>query len=196
MSTDASAAAGGVRRFVREHTLGVAALLSAVALGLVFAVVGGAVPPGALPRAPTAVLEAIPTANAAISLAAIGTILAGVRSARRREFGRHRRLMLASTGLFAAFLVLYLYRIAVAGTTEFGGPGWLEPVYLGILAVHILLAIVCVPLVLYVLTLAVTRSVADLSDTAHARVGRVAASLWVVSFALGVVVYTLLYVAY
>ncbi|SHH38690.1 DUF420 domain-containing protein [Halobaculum gomorrense] len=197
MSTDVPSSGGGVSGFAREHTLGVAGALSAVALGLVFAVVGGLVPSSVLPRAPTAVLDAIPTINALVSLAAIATIALGVRAARARDFEAHRRFMLASTGLFAAFLAMYLYRITLVGTTDFGGPAVVEGfVYLPLLAVHILLAIVCVPLVVYALTLAATRPITDLSDTAHKRVGRVAASLWIVSFALGVVVYALLYLVY
>ncbi|WP_435063763.1 DUF420 domain-containing protein [Halobaculum sp. EA56] len=197
MSTDTAAPVARVRGFAREHSLGVAALLSGVALALVFAVGGGVVPAAFLPRAPKPVIEAIPTLNAAVSLAAIGTIAAGVRAARGRDFETHRRFMLASTGLFAAFLAMYLYRIALVGTTDFGGPTVVERfVYLPLLTVHIILAVVCVPLVLYVLTLATTRPKRDLFDTAHARVGRVAASLWLVSFALGVVVYVLLYHVY
>ncbi|GAA0258652.1 DUF420 domain-containing protein [Halobaculum roseum] len=196
MSTDAPSSGSRVTGFAREHTLGVAGALSAVALGLVFAVVGGLVPGSALPRAP-AVLDAIPTLNAAVSLAAIATISLGVRAARARDFETHRRFMLASTGLFGAFLAMYLYRLAVLGTTDFAGPAVVERfVYLPLLAVHILLAIVCVPLVVYVLTLAATRPIADLFDTAHKRIGRVAAVLWVVSFGLGVAVYVLLYLVY
>lgn len=196
MSTDVPPSSG-VSGFARKHSLGVAGALSAVALGLVFAAVGGLVPDSVLPRAPTAVLEAIPTLNAVVSLAAIATISLGVRAARRRDFETHRRYMLASTGLFGAFLVMYLYRLTLLGTTAFGGPTAVERfVYLPLLAVHILLAIVCVPLVVYVLTLAATRPIADLFDTAHKRIGRVAAALWLVSFALGVVVYVLLYLVY
>ncbi|MXR42784.1 DUF420 domain-containing protein [Halobaculum sp. WSA2] len=194
---DGTSSGGRVSRFAREHSLGVAGALSAVALGLVFAVVGGVVPSTVLPRAPSAVLEAIPTANAAVSLAAIVTITLGVRAARARDFETHRRYMATSTGLFAAFLAMYLYRLALLGTTDFGGPAAVERfVYLPVLAVHILLAIVCVPLVVYVLTLATTRPIADLFETAHGRIGRVAAALWLVSFALGVVVYVLLYLVY
>ncbi|WP_284014007.1 DUF420 domain-containing protein [Halobaculum litoreum] len=197
MSTDTSASGGPLRGFVRDHSLGVAGAVSAVALAAVFATAGGLVPAGLLPRAPSGVVEAIPTVNAVVSLAAIATILAGVRAARGRDFVAHRRFMLASTALFGVFLVCYLYRIALVGTTDFGGPAVVERfVYLPLLAVHILLAVVCVPLVVYVLTLGATRPVAELFDTAHKRVGRVAASLWVVSFALGVVVYALLYLVY
>lgn len=197
MSMDGSSSGGRVSRFAREHSLGVAGALSTVALGLVFAVVGGVVPSTVLPRAPSAVLEAIPTANAVISLAAIVTITLGVRAARAREFETHRRYMVASTGLFAAFLAMYLYRLTLLGTTDFGGPPAVERfVYLPVLAVHVLLAIVCVPLVVYVLTLAATRPISDLFDTSHGRTGRIAAALWLVSFALGVVVYVLLYLVY
>ncbi|MFC7068512.1 DUF420 domain-containing protein [Halobaculum lipolyticum] len=197
MSADTSTPDDRLRGFVREHTLGVAGAVSAVALAAVFATAGGLVPSGVLPRAPTGFVAAIPTLNAAVSLAAIATITVGVRAARRRDFDTHRRFMLASTALFAAFLVMYLYRIALVGTTDFGGPAVVERfVYFPLLGVHILLAVVCVPLVVYVLTLAATRPRADLLDTAHATVGRLAASLWVVSFALGVVVYALLYLVY
>lgn len=197
MSTDAPTPLARFRGFAREHSLGVAGILSAVALGLVFAVVGGVVPSTILPRAPSSVLAAIPTINAVISLAAIATITLGVRAARRRDFETHRRYMGASTGLFGTFLALYLYRLTLLGTTDFGGPATVERfVYLPVLAVHILLAIVCVPLVVYVLTLAATRPIADLFDTAHRRVGRIAAGLWLVSFGLGVVVYVLLYLVY
>ncbi|WP_277552943.1 DUF420 domain-containing protein [Halobaculum limi] len=187
----------GPRGFARDHSAGVAGVVSALALGVVFATAGGLVPAGLLPRAPTSVVEAIPTANAVVSLTAIGTILAGVRAARNRDFEAHQRFMIASTGLFGVFLVLYLYRIALVGTTDFGGPAAVERfVYLPLLAIHILLAVVCVPLVVYVLTLAASRPRRDLFDTAHARVGRLAASLWVVSFSLGIVVYLILYHVY
>jgi putative membrane protein len=69
-------------------------------------------------------------------------------------------------------------------------------VYLPLLAIHIGLAIVCVPLLYYVLLLALTRPVTELPETPHRKVGRVAASLWLISFTLGVVVYAQLYLIY
>ena len=193
MTTDAA----GLRSAAREHAVAVSASLSAVALALVFAVALELVPGGSLPRAPDAVLAAVPHVNAVLSLAAIATISLGVRFARRAQYGRHRVAMLAATALFATFLVLYLYRVAILGPTHFAGPTTVERfVYLPLLVVHVSLAVVCVPLVIYALTLATTRPLGDLFETRHARVGRVAASLWVVSFALGVVVYAMLYHLY
>jgi putative membrane protein len=83
------------------------------------------------------------------------------------------------------------------GPATFPGPDPVyRTVYLPLLAVHILLAVVCIPLLYYVLLLAATRPVSALVDTAHARVGRVAAALWILSFVLGNVVYAMLYVVY
>ena len=180
----------------RNHVPALAGLLSAVSLALVFGAVLGAFE-GTLPRAPAAVVEAIPHLNATISLLAIGTIASGWRAIRRGNTARHRALMIASLALFVGFLTLYLYRVSLEGPAPFPGP---EAVYqfgyLPILAIHITLAIVCVPLLYYVLLLALTRPVAELPRTNHRRVGRIAASLWLVSFALGIVVYALLYVIY
>jgi putative membrane protein len=173
------------------------AVLSAVSLALVFAAAMRAIPDAFLPEAPAWLLAAIPHANAVVSLLAIGTILAGVRAIRRGDVGRHRRAMLATTALFATFLVAYLYRVALKGPTPFDGPAAVESfVYLPVLAIHILLAIVCVPLVIYALLLALTHSVSELPETRHPRVGRAAAALWLVSFTLGIIVYAMLYVVF
>jgi putative membrane protein len=156
--------------------------------------VRGAIPTGSIPRS-EALIDVAPHLNAAISVVAVGTILAGVRAVRRGRIRRHRRLMLSSFALFVTFLVLYLYKVALAGATPFGSDGAVyQFVYLPLLAVHILLAIASLPLLYYVLLLAFTRPTGELSETLHPRVGRVAAGLWVVSFALGTAVYVMLYV--
>ncbi|RJX51225.1 DUF420 domain-containing protein [Halonotius pteroides] len=171
-------------------------VLSVLALGAVFAAVGGVIPTRFIPRI-EGLIAVIPELNVGISLAAIGTIVSGWRAIRRNEVTTHRNYMIASTVLFAAFLVFYLYRITLAGTTDFGGPEVIEQfVYLPILAVHILLAIICVPLVIYTLLLAVSRPIEDIYTSRHRSVGQIAAVLWLISFSLGVVVYAMLYVVY
>ncbi|QKY19845.1 DUF420 domain-containing protein [Halolamina sp. CBA1230] len=182
-----------VRATVRDHTLGTATILSAVSLALVFAAALRVVPAETLPRAPSTVVDAIPHLNAVISAAAFVTIVAGVRAIRRGDVERHRKLMGAAFGLFATFLVAYLYRVALVGPSEFPGSGLLETIYLAILGIHITLAVVCVPLVFYALLLAWSHPVSAIPETNHRKVGKVAAPLWATSFALGVVVYLLLY---
>jgi putative membrane protein len=140
------------------------------------------------------VLAAIPHVNAVISSVAFVVVAASWRAIRRGNVERHRTGMLTGVGLFGTFLALYLYRVALVGPSEFEGPAVVEQfVYYPVLAVHVLLAVVCIPLLYYVLLLALTRPASDLPATDHARVGRVAAPLWLTSFGLGVVVYLLLY---
>lgn len=173
------------------------AVLSILSLAAVFSAVFGMIPTSILPRAPPAAVDAIPHVNAVLSTAALVTIPLAVRAIRRGHVGRHRALMTTTLGLFAGFLVLYLYRISLRGPSTFGGPDAVYRfVYLPTLGIHILLAIACIPLLYYVVLLALTRPVSAIRESLHPRVGRVAASLWFVSFLLGDVVYALLYLAY
>lgn len=184
-----------MRTFVRQHVPATTAVLSAAALALVVAAVRGVIPRHVVPYHPAVAFA--PHVNAVVSVVAIVTIVTGVRWARRREFRKHRAAMLASTALFAIFLLLYLWHIVLEGTTSFAGPDVVYTyLYLPVLVVHMALAMVCIPLVFYALLLAATHSVAELPKTNHRRVGRVAAALWVVSFALGTAVYTLLHHVY
>lgn len=181
-----------VRDRVRELTV----ILSVVSLALVFAAVRQLIPEAILPRIDPLV-AVIPHVNAVISVTAILTIVAGVRAIRRRDIETHRRRMLASTGLFALFLLLYLYRVALEGPTEFPGPDSVYLyVYLPILAIHILLAMIAIPVVYYALLLALTRPISELPETSHARVGRAGATLWLISFTLGITVWLMLHVLF
>ncbi len=181
------------RTWAREHVPALTALLTATSLALVFGAALQLLPVAALPS-PRGLLSAIPHVNAVISLAAIGTITAGVRAIRRGDVARHRTLMLTSFGLFASFLGLYLYRVAIHGPTDFPGPTAVETyLYLPVLFVHVALAIVCVPFVFYALLVAGTRPVTEVYGTRHRTAGRVAASLWLVSFTMGLLIYAMLY---
>jgi len=183
--------------WARENVSLLTALLSAVALALVFGAVGGVIPSGLLPRASDGVLAAIPHFNAAVSATAIVTIVLGWRAISRGDVQRHKAFMLASFGLFVVFLVAYLYRLTLVGTSEFPGPEIVYSyVYLPFLAVHILLAIACIPFVFHALLLAATRPYEELYHTRHAQVGFVAAVLWLISFSMGIGVYLMLHHLY
>ncbi|GAB3423339.1 DUF420 domain-containing protein [Haloparvum alkalitolerans] len=178
----------------REHVPLLTAVCSTVALALVFGAATQSIPTTYVPHPGDAVLAAIPHLNAAFSLTAIGTIALGWRAIRRGNVARHRALMGTSLLLFAAFLTGYLWRLTLVGTTTFPGPEvYYRYVYLPVLAVHMLLAIVCIPLLFYALLLAATRPVAEVYETRHRTVGRVAAPLWLISFAMGVGVYAMLH---
>ncbi|MDL5361308.1 DUF420 domain-containing protein [Halalkalicoccus sp. NIPERK01] len=187
-----------MQRQVRAHVPELTGALTTVSLALVFGAALGYIPSALVPPAPDWVVTAIPHVNAVVSLTAIATISLGWYWIRRGRVARHRLAMFASTGLFAGFLALYLYRLILLGGPEpFPGPETVYRfVYLPLLGVHILLAVICIPLVYYVLLLAFSYSVGELGRTRHPTVGRIAASLWLISFSLGVAVYTLLHVVY
>lgn len=179
-----------------EHVPELAGVLSLVSLALVFGAVLQVLPVDALPRVEP-VIALVPHVNAVISVVAVAVIAVGWRAIRRGDVRRHRRAMVAGFLLFGTFLALYLYRVSLEGPTSFAGPAWVETfVYYPVLGVHVVLAVVCVPLLFYVLLLALTRPVAEIPLTRHPRVGRVTAALWLASFALGTVVYLLLHVLY
>lgn len=184
------------REWARERILVLTALLSVVSLALVFAAALQALPTGSIPRSEP-LLTAIPHVNAIVSLLALGTIATGLHAIKHGNVARHRLSMLASFALFSSFLVLYLYRVALLGPSEFPGPDTVRTfVYLPFLAVHIGLAVLCVPFVFYALLSAGTRPISAIYRTNHARVGRIAATLWLVSFSMGIGIYSLLYHIY
>lgn len=180
----------------RDHVLPLTGLLTVASLALVFGAVLGAVPASWLPHVPAAT-AAIPHLNALVSVVAVAAILLGWRAIRRGRVCRHRLAMVTAAGLFAAFLLLYLYKVVLEGTAAFPGPATVYRfVYLPLLGIHMTLAVVCVPLLYYVLLVGLTHPVSAIPATHHPRVGRLAAPLWLTSFVLGVVVYLLLYVVY
>lgn len=182
---------------VRDQVSLLSAVLSGITLLLVFGAVLQVIPPTWLPHPGDAILELIPHVNAAISVFAIGTITAGWLAIKRDAIRPHRRLMKVSVGLFAMFLGLYLYKVALLGPAPFPGPRAVyTSVYLPLLGIHILLAILCIPLLSYVLLVGLTHPISEIYQTRHRLVGRIAAPLWLISFILGLVVYLLLYWRY
>lgn len=185
-----------MHRQIKQNVPAVTGVLTVLSLGFVFGAALEIIPSTVFPHV-SGLIAVIPHLNAAISLTAIVLISAGWYCIRNDAVEKHRYAMMTSFGLFVAFLALYLYRVILVGPSTFLGPSVIKTyVYLPVLAVHITLAIVCIPLLYYVLLLALTRPVSELYATNHRRVGRIAAPLWLISFFLGVVVYVLLHVVY
>ncbi len=175
---------------LRARPRAITAVLSVVG----YVLVGGALS-GALPVFPEL---SRPTVNlfshliAVVNTLALGSLLAGVYFIRSDQVRRHRAAMLTAFALILVFLVLYLWKTGGGFEKAIVAPGPVRLVYLAMLAVHIFLSVVSVPVVLYAAILGLTHTPAELRETAHARVGRVAAVAWSVSLALGIVTYLLL----
>ena len=60
---------------------------------------------------------------------------------------QHKAFMITALVVSALFLIFYVIYKANSGFAQFGGEGWIRPVYFSILVVHILGAIAITPLV-------------------------------------------------
>ena len=189
----AEASPMGPAAAVRARPRLVTAVLTAVGYGLVIGTFAGLVPRSVYPDVGLATVNLLADAIAVVNAAATASLLLGWRWIRRGEVGKHRAAMLTAFGLILAFLVLYLLKVGGGGTKLFVGPEPAYYAYLGLLAVHVVLSVLAVPLVVYqvVTGLAFDRD-ALRRRTAHVRVGRLAVAAWVVSLTLGVVTYLLL----
>lgn len=154
-------------------------------------------PPAMLSPAGARLVRIAPHLIAAINATALIMLVRGRSAIRAGRVAVHRRCMLTAAVLISAFLVLYVTRVALGGTKAFPGPAAVRVyLYLPMLAVHILLSIVSVPLVIHNLLVGLSRPVSAIGATAHPRVGRAAVALWSVSLLLGIGVYVLLNVLY
>ncbi len=180
--------AGRDGRF-RGRPRAVAGGLTLLAYAAVIATFAGILPYPSISR-PTSTL--LSHATAVVNAMTVACLLAGWYWIRRGAVRRHRLAMSAAIVLILAFLAMYLLRIGGGGTKTFVGPDGVRVAYLAMLAVHILLSIVAVPLVISAFVLGVTQSIPEIKQSAHARIGRMAAGVWIVSLLLGLITYLLL----
>jgi putative membrane protein len=184
------AVAEGLRRRARAHPKSLTAVLSVIG----YVLVGGALY-GFLPLFPPlsdATVNLFSHLIAVINALALTTLLLGWRFIRRGEVRKHRAAMLTAFSLILLFLVVYLWKTGGGFEKAILATGAVKLAYLAMLAIHIFLSVVAVPVVLYAVILGLTHEPSELSDTAHPRVGRIAVIAWSVSLALGILTYVLL----
>ncbi|MFB6243536.1 MAG: DUF420 domain-containing protein [Halobaculum sp.] len=197
----ATAGASGPLERVREYPRATVAVVSVIGYALVIGTFAGVFP--IFPELTEGQVNLLSHAIAVVNTIATVSLALGWYWIRRDEVRKHAAAMGTAFGLILLFLVLYLLKVGggpgekqiVIESTMFLGAfaGTVKAVYLGMLAVHILLSVVSVPVVLYAITLAATHSVPELrAETPHETVGRIAAGSWLLSLTLGVVTYVLL----
>lgn len=192
------AIAEAVRRRTRTHPRVVTAVLSVVGYALVIGSFLDLIPFPALGRGTVLLFGDL---IAVINSIALVVLLAGWRFIRRGQVRRHRQSMLTAFALIMLFLVLYIWKQSGGFTKELvvnqgqflaAYAHAITLAYLAMLAVHILLSVVAVPVVIHAVVLGLTHSPSELPETIHPRVGRVAVATWTVSLALGILTYLML----
>ncbi|GAB3679772.1 DUF420 domain-containing protein [Salinarchaeum chitinilyticum] len=133
-------------------------------------------------------------AIAVVNLAATACLIAGWRYVKRGEIEKHAKSMTAAFGLILLFLTLYLPKVGGGGEKRLveSVPDPIALGYFVMLAIHIVLSAVAMPVVIYAFLLGISHTPAELRDSLHPRVGRIAAASWVLSLVLGVVTYVIL----
>lgn len=129
---------------------------------------------------------------AAVNTLALSSLLAGVYFIRTGDVRKHRAAMLTAFALILVFLFLYLWKIDGGFERSLVAPAVVKIPYLVMLAVHVLLSIVSVPVVVHAVVLGLTHSPSELPGTLHPTVGRIAAAAWSLSLLLGIVTYVIL----
>ena len=138
-------------------------------------------------------LDILPHAIAFVNALALVLLVVGWWLIRKGYVGLHRITMPSALGLIVVFLVMYVTKVVLGGIKEFPGPDSLYYfVYLPVLTVHLMLSIICIQPVVYVALIGFTHRVEDIPLTRHRRVGRIAVPAWILSLALGLVVYVML----
>ena len=136
---------------------------------------------------PTAVgpwVERLPALNATLNATAATLISAALVAIRRGRKKVHAGLMISALCCSALFLTSYVVYHAFHGDTTFAGEGAVRTVYLLILASHVLLSMVVVPLILGSVTAALMRKWA-----LHGKLAKVTAPIWLYVSVTGVVVF-------
>jgi putative membrane protein len=197
------AVADTLRGWSRTRPRAVTAALSVAGYVLVLGTFAGLVP--VYPELGSETVLLLAHLIAVVNTTALVALLAGWRFIKRGAVRKHRAAMLTAFGLILVFLVLYLTKVGggfertlIIRDYHFLGAyaGVVKPVYLVMLAVHILLSVLAVPVVIHAVVLGLTHSPAELRETVHARVGRVAAAAWSLSLFFGVVTYVMLNLVY
>ncbi|EFW92539.1 hypothetical protein ZOD2009_06714 [Haladaptatus paucihalophilus DX253] len=184
-------ATANARQRARESPVKVTAVLSVIGYVLVLGTFAGILP--IYPSIGRGTVNLLSDAIAVVNTVATVSLALGWYWIRNGEVQKHRAAMITSFSLILVFLALYLTKVGGSGGEKhILVEGFVYYAYLIMLAIHIILSVVSVPVVLYALVLGLTHTPAELRETAHAKVGKIAASAWILSLSLGVITYVML----
>jgi putative membrane protein len=131
-------------------------------------------------------LRSLPFLNAVLNALATVALLFGYSFIRGRKLTSHRSAMFAAFFFSSIFLVSYLTNFTLHGETHFNrlSPWW--PFYWKLLASHILLSIIALPIILITFFLSLTGRF-----PAHRKLARYTFPIWLYVSVTGVIVYAM-----
>jgi len=132
----------------------------------------------------------LPALNAALNGLSAVALLIGYTLIRARRIPAHRAAMFTAFAFSTLFLVSYIAHHALHGDVRYPAHAALRMVYLPLLASHILLAIVALPLILVTFFFSLTGRIPQ-----HRGVARWTFPLWLYVSITGVITYAMLRLA-
>jgi putative membrane protein len=132
------------------------------------------------------IIPYLPHFQALLNTAATLLLATGYYFIRNAKPGLHRVCMAAALVISSLFMVSYLTYHARVGYMPFAGQGIIRPFYFTLLASHVILAAVIVPLVLTTVFFAIVGNF-----NRHPRLARWTLPLWLYVSVSGVVIYIL-----
>lgn len=132
----------------------------------------------------------LPALNATLNGLSAIALLIGFTFIKSRKIKAHRASMITAFGFSTLFLVSYILHHALHGDVRYPANGALRSVYLPLLASHIILAIVALPMILVTFFFSLSGRIPQ-----HRRVARWTFPLWLYVSVTGVVTYVMLRLA-
>lgn len=132
-----------------------------------------------------------PPVLAALNTVAVLLVIAGylfIRNGRRRA---HRYMMLSALAVSSCFMAVYLYYHWLVGNIPFAGAGIVRTVYFSLLASHVILAAILLPLALTTAGFALAGN-----DRRHRRIAVWTLPIWIYVSATGVIIYLMAFHIY
>ena len=129
----------------------------------------------------------LPALNALLNGLCAIALCVGLYFIKHHKTEAHRTSMLLAFAFSSVFLVSYIVNHALHGDTIFPGHGPVRTLYLSILASHVTLSIVALPMVLTTFFFALTGRFAI-----HRRIARITFPIWLYVSITGVVVFVFL----
>ena len=129
----------------------------------------------------------LPALNALLNGLCAITLCLGLYFIKHHNREAHRTSMLLAFAFSSVFLISYIVNHALHGDTIFPGHGPVRTLYLSILASHVILSVVALPMVLTTFFFSLTGRFAM-----HRRIARVTLPVWLYVSVTGVVVFVFL----
>ncbi len=132
------------------------------------------------------IIPYLPHFQAILNTSAALLLAAGYHFIKNDNRGAHKKCMISALLISTVFMISYLTYHAEVGYTPFTGQGIIRPVYFTMLASHVILAAVIVPMVLTTAYFAFTGNF-----TRHPHIARWTLPLWLYVSVSGVLIYIL-----